>query len=75
MSIKDQAMSENQELAELTESFALKMDSLAEQIQLVIPATPEETWQEIVRLEEQALVNTAKKGLLLLTLKENSQHI
>ncbi|MEC8325888.1 MAG: hypothetical protein VX100_07310 [Pseudomonadota bacterium] len=74
MTIKDQDPSKNSLIpAEEQQQLVAKVESLASQIQLVIPQTKEETWQEVVRLEEQAVVNAAKRGLLLLTLKEHSE--
>ena len=51
-----------------------KIEKMAGQIQLVIPATVEEAWQEVVRIGERILVDTAKHGLLLLSIKVNTAH-
>lgn len=56
------------------EALQQKVEKFAGEIQLVIPTTAQETWDEVVRLEEQAFVNAAKRGMLLLTLKGNVEH-
>ena len=65
----------NTELSiEESAALELKVERLADEIQLVIPTSIEETWAEVVRLEEQAFINAAKRGMLLLTLKNNLPH-
>lgn len=75
MTIKDQDPSEIQVFsAEEQQQLTAKIEKMAGQIQLVIPDTIEEAWQEVVRIGERILVDTAKHGLLLLSIKVNTPH-
>jgi hypothetical protein len=68
-------MQNNNEIAlQQSAELQLKVELFAGEIQLVIPDTPQETWDEVVRLEEQAFINTAKRGMLLMTLREAVGH-
>ena len=59
--------------AEEQQQLAAKIEKMAGQIQLVMPDSVDEAWQLVVRMEEQALVDTAKRGLLYLSIKSQIQ--
>ncbi|MBS3796691.1 hypothetical protein [Pseudoalteromonas sp. BDTF-M6] len=75
MTIKDQDLSEIHALsAEEQQQLIAKIEKLAGHIQMVLPDTLDEAWQEVVRLEEQAVVNTAKRGFLYMSIKTQCAH-
>jgi len=51
-----------------------KIEKMAGHIQLVMPDSVDEAWQLVVRMEEQALIDTAKRGLLYLSIKMHLGH-
>ena len=75
MTIKDQDPSEIQVFsAEEQQQLTAKIEKMAGHIQLVMPDSVDEAWQQVVRMEEQALVDTAKRGLLYLSIKMHLGH-
>ena len=75
MTIKDQEPSEIQVFsAEEQQQLSAKIEKMAGHIQLVMPNSIDEAWQLVVRMEEQALVDTAKRGLLYLSIKSHIQY-
>lgn len=75
MTIKDQVPSEIQVFsAEEQQQLSAKIEKMAGHIQLVMPDSVDEAWQLLVRMEEQALVDTAKRGLLYLSIKSHIQY-
>ncbi|ATG77634.1 hypothetical protein [Pseudoalteromonas sp. 1_2015MBL_MicDiv] len=75
MTIKDQEPSEIQVFsAEEQQLLLAKIEKVAGQIQLVIPETIEEAWAAVMSLEEQAIVNTAKRGFLYMAIKTETEH-
>lgn len=74
MSNNDISLIAAEKQAQQQAEMQLRVDQFAGEIQLVIPDTPQETWDEVIRLEEQAFVNTAKRGLLYMTLKDSVIH-
>ena len=46
-----------------------KIEKMAGHNQLVMPDSVDEAWQLVVRMEEQALIDTAKRGLLYMSIK------
>ncbi|MCG9708358.1 hypothetical protein L1D46_06020 [Pseudoalteromonas sp. Isolate3] len=70
MTIKDQDPSEIQVFsAEEQQQLTAKIEKMAGHIQLVMPDSVDEAWQLVVRMEEQALIDTAKRGLLYMSIK------
>ena len=70
MTIKDQEPSEIQVFsAEEQQQLTSKIEKMAGHIQLVMPDSVDEAWQLVVRMEEQALIDTAKRGLLYMSIK------
>ena len=70
MTIKDQDPSEIQVFsAEEQHQLTAKIEKMAGHIQLVMPDSVDEAWQLVVRMEEQALIDTAKRGLLYMSIK------
>jgi len=67
-------MSSTQMSAEQSAELQLKVEKFAGDIQLIIPDTQQATWDEVINLEEQAFINSAKRGLLLMTLKDSLKH-
>ncbi|KZY42518.1 hypothetical protein A3733_04060 [Pseudoalteromonas shioyasakiensis] len=51
------------------QQLTAKIEKMAGHIQLVMPDSVEEAWQLVVRMEEQALIDTAKRGLLYMSIK------
>lgn len=75
MTIKDQDPSEIQVFsAEEQQQLTAKIEKMAGHIQLVMPDSVEEAWQLLVRMEEQALIDTAKRGLIYLSIKSHTQY-
>ncbi|MGO2349849.1 hypothetical protein [Pseudoalteromonas nigrifaciens] len=60
--------------AEEQQQLSAKIEKMAGHIQLVMPDSVDEAWQLVVRMEEQALVDTAKRGLIYLSIKMHSAH-
>lgn len=60
--------------AEEQQQLLSKIEKVAGQIQLVIPETIEEAWSVVMSLEEQAIVNTAKRGFLYMAIKTETEH-
>tara|TARA_Y100000310_G_scaffold345868_1_gene472039 strand:- start:13585 stop:14493 length:909 start_codon:yes stop_codon:yes gene_type:complete len=60
--------------AEEQQQLLSKIEKVAGQIQLVIPETIEEAWSVVMNLEEQAIVNTAKRGFLYMAIKTETEH-
>lgn len=56
------------------QQLAAKIEKMAGHIQLVMPDSVDEAWQQVIRMEEQALVDTAKRGLLYLSIKMHLGH-
>ncbi|MDC3190428.1 hypothetical protein NQU96_11805 [Pseudoalteromonas elyakovii] len=56
------------------QQLAAKIEKVAGHIQLVMPDSVDEAWQQVIRMEEQALVDTAKRGLLYLSIKMHLGH-
>lgn len=64
----------NQEFtAEEQKQLISKIERMAGRIQLVMPNSVDEAWQLLVRMEEQALIDTAKRGLIYLSIKSYSE--
>ena len=75
MTIKDQEPSEIQVFsAEEQQQLSAKIEKMAGHIQLVMPDSVDDAWQLVVRMEEQALVDTAKRGLLYMSIKMHLGH-
>jgi len=75
MTIKDQEPSEIQVFsAEEQQQLAQKIESMATQVHLVMPDNVESAWQLVIQMEEQALIDTAKRGLLYMSIKMHSAH-
>ncbi|PCK30438.1 hypothetical protein [Pseudoalteromonas piscicida] len=75
MTIKDQKPSEIQIFSdEEQQQLSTKIEKMAGHIQLVMPDSVDEAWQLVVRMEEQALVDTAKRGLLYLSIKSHTEY-
>ncbi len=51
------------------QQLTAKIEKMAGHIQLVMPDSVDEAWQLVVRMEEQALIDTAKRGLLYMSIK------
>ncbi|AXV65260.1 hypothetical protein D0907_08255 [Pseudoalteromonas lipolytica] len=56
------------------QQLTAKIEKMAGHIQLVMPNSVDEAWQQVIRMEEQALVDTAKRGLLYLSIKMHLGH-
>ena len=56
------------------ESLIERAKTFAGEIQMTVPESSEECWQQVIILEEQAIVNAAKRGILLLKLKADTPH-
>ena len=56
------------------QQLTAKIEKMAGHIQLVMPDSVDEAWQQVIRMEEQALVDTAKRGLLYLSIKMHLGH-
>jgi hypothetical protein len=56
------------------QQLTAKIEKMAGHIQLVMPDSVDEAWQLVVRMEEQALIDSAKRGLIYLSIKSHSQH-
>lgn len=56
------------------QQLTAKIEKMAGHIQLVMPDSVDEAWQLVVRMEEQALIDTAKRGLLYLSIKMHLGH-
>lgn len=56
------------------QQLTAKIEKMAGHIQLVMPDSVDEAWQLVVRMEEQALVDTAKRGLLYMSIKMHVGH-
>ncbi|WP_199525397.1 hypothetical protein [Pseudoalteromonas sp. bablab_jr011] len=56
------------------QQLTAKIEKIAGHIQLVMPDSVDEAWQLVVRMEEQALIDTAKRGLLYLSIKMHLGH-
>ncbi|BDF94296.1 hypothetical protein [Pseudoalteromonas sp. KAN5] len=60
--------------AEEQQQLSEKIEKMAGHIQLVMPDSVDQAWQLVVRMEEQALVETAKRGLLYMSIKMHLGH-
>jgi len=57
-----------------TQSMADRVVALQKQVDLELPDDTGELWNYVVRLENESSVNTAKRGLAYIMLKEECQH-